>query len=306
MSISSLSSNSAMQQMMPQMQQRPTASDFTAEIMDTSDLDSDSLLSIEEIGLSQEDFSSYDSDQDGFLSAEELEETLSSKLDSVKNNELTLESFASLLSDMGVDVPTPPVGQQGPNASQIASDVFSTQDTDSNGLMTIDELGIDEDLFASWDTDEDGAITQEELEEGLTTLFSSVESGETSKSEAGAVLSTLGVQAQGGTPPPPPSGGGTEEEEYDAADANEDGIVTDAEQAAYDGATQNEMQDYALQLVSSLLDALKEESSTDSDSMDLTKFKSVMSMINNETQEENTANKLNTYVSNLDLGLKTA
>lgn len=222
MSISSLSSNSGLQQMAPQAQQRPSASDLSAEIMEINDLDSDSLLSIEEIGLSQEDFGSYDTDSDGFLSSDELEETLASKLDSVKDNELTLESFASLLSDMGVEVPEPPAG---------------------------------------------------------------------------------------GTPPAGGGGGATassEEEEYDAADANEDGIVTDAEQAAYDGVALDEVEEYALKLVSSLLDALKEESGTDSDSLDLSSFKSVMSMINNETQEENTANKLNTYISNLDLGLKTA
>ncbi|MGB3751523.1 MAG: hypothetical protein WA945_08140 [Arcobacteraceae bacterium] len=221
MSISSLSSNSGLQQMVPQAQQRPSASDLSAEIMEINDLDSDSLLSIEEIGLSQEDFGSYDTDSDGFLSSDELEETLASKLDSVKDNELTLESFASLLSDMGVEVPEPPAG---------------------------------------------------------------------------------------GTPPPGGGGGATasSEEEFDEADANEDGIVTDAEQAAYDGVTQDEVQDYALKLVSSLLDALKEESGDQSDSMDLSKFKSVMSMINNEIQETDTANKLNTYVSNLDLGLKTA
>ena len=229
MSISSLSSNSGLQQMVPQAQQRPSASDLSAEIMEINDLDSDSLLSIEEIGLSQEDFGSYDTDSDGFLSSDELEETLASKLDSVKDNELTLEGFASLLSDMGVEVPPPPAGGQ----------------------------------------------------------------------------------PEGGTPPPAGGGGGgatasSEEEEYDAADANEDGIVTDAEQAAYDGVATDEVEEYALKLVSSLLDALKEESGTDSDSLDLSSFKSVMSMINNETQEENTANKLNTYISNLDLGLKTA
>jgi len=303
MGISSTTSSSMMQQMMQQTQQQkaPSSVELVSQIMEASDVDASNSLSIEELGLSQEDFSSYDTDSDGSLSTEELEETLSSKLDSIKNQELTPQSFASMLSEMGVEVPTPPA-QQGPNASQVAAEVFSTKDSNENGLMTIDELGISEELFSTWDTDEDGAITQEELEEGLTTLFSSVESGETSKAEAGEVLSTLGVQPQGGGTPPPAGGGGgsSEEEEFDEADANEDGIVTDAEQAAYDGTGGDEMQEYALKLVSSLIDALKEESQTDSESMDLSKFKSVMSMVNNETQEGTTANKLNTYVSNLD------
>ena len=309
MSISSTTSSSMMQQMM-QMQQAqqpkpPSSTDLVSQIMEASDVDGSSSLSIEELGLSQEDFSSYDTDSNGSLSADELETTLSSKLDAMKNQELTPQSFASFLSDLGVDVPPPPLQGKGPNASQIASDVFSTKDSNEDGLMTIDELGISSELFTSLDTDQDGSITQEELEESLTTLFTSVDSGETSKAEAGEVLSSLGV-----TPPPAGGGGGgsgsSDEEEYEDADTNQDGIVSAAEQAAYDGTSKTEMQDYALKLVGSLLDALKTENENSSDSLDLSKFKSIMSMINNQTQDASTANKLNSYVSNLDLGLKTA
>jgi len=309
MSISSTTSSSMMQQMM-QMQQAqqpkpPSSTDLVSQIMEASDVDGSSSLSIEELGLSQEDFSSYDTDSNGSLSADELETTLSSKLDAMKNQELTPQSFASFLSDLGVDVPPPPSQGKGPNASQIASDVFSTKDSNEDGLMTIDELGISSELFTSLDTDQDGSITQEELEESLTTLFTSVDSGETSKAEAGEVLSSLGV-----TPPPAGGGGGgsgsSDEEEYEDADTNQDGIVSAAEQAAYDGTSKTEMQDYALKLVGSLLDALKTENENSSDSLDLSKFKSIMSMINNQTQDASTANKLNSYVSNLDLGLKTA
>lgn len=65
------------------------------------------------------------------------------------------------------------------------------------------------------------------------------------------------------------------------------------------------MIDYTMKLVSTLMDALKTEDDT-SDSMDLSKFKSIMSMVNNEIQDASTAQKLNAYVSNLDLGLKSA
>ena len=311
MSISGTSSSSAMQQMM-QMQapKQPSAANLVSDIVETSDVDGSGSLSIEELGLSSEEFNSYDSDSDGLLTTEELEETLSSKLNSMKNQELTPESFASFLSEMGVEVPSAPVGQgQGPNASQVASDVFNAGDTDGDGLMTQTELGISDDLFSSLDSDEDGSITQDELEEGLSTLFSSVDSGETSKEEAGSVLSALGVQPQEGGKPAGGGGGGgvsaTTEEEYDEADANEDGIVTAAEQAEYDGTTTT-AEDYALNLVSKLFEALEAENTDSSESLDLSSFKSVMSMVNNQIQEPQTAEKLNAYVSNLDLGLKTA
>jgi len=310
MSISSTTSGSMMQQMM-QMQtpQKPSASDFASEIMEANDVDGTSSLSIEEIGLSSEEFSSYDSDGDGSLSSEELEETLSSKLDSIKNQELTPESFASFLSEMGVSVPQAPTQGQAPNATQIASDIFSASDVNEDGIMTQDELGVSDDIFSSLDTDADGSITQEELEESLSTLFSSVESGETSKEEAGSVLSALGVKPpEGGKPAGGGGGGGvaaTTEEEYDEADANEDGIVTATEQAEYDGTTTT-AEDYALNLVSKLFEALEAESTDSTESLDLSSFKSVMSMVNNQIQEPQTAEKLNAYVSNLDLGLKTA
>jgi len=308
MSISSTTTSSVMQQMM-QMQpaKQPTSTELVSEIMEASDVDGSDSLSIEEIGLSSDEFSSYDSDQDGFLSADELEETLSSKLDSMKDETLTPETFASFLSEMGVEVPPAPQGQQGPSASQIASDVFSDGDTDADGLMTQDELGISDDLFASLDSDEDGSITQEELEEGLSSLFSSIDSGEITKEEAGSVLSALGVKPpEGSQSTGTGSTSSSSETIYDAADANEDGVVTAAEQADYDGTSTTTAQDYALNLVSKLFEALQSESTDDSETLDLSSFKSVMSMVNNETQTAKTAEQLNTYVSNLDLSLKTA
>jgi len=333
MSISSTASNSSMQQMM-QMQQTqrppaPSSTNLVSQIMESNDIDGSDSLTIEELGLSQEDFTSFDTDSDGFLSSSELEETLSSKLESMKNQELTPESFASFLSEMGVEVPSPPTQGKIPNAAQIAQDIFSSKSTNENGLITIDELGVSEELFSTLDIDSDGAISQEELEESLTALFDSVESGDTTKEAAGAVLSTLGVAPPGsdsgevdgsGTQASngeaggvPPAGGGagagggsSSEEEYDEADTNQDGYVSAAEQAAYDGTTDETSQDYALKLVSSLLEALKIEDMSNAEDMDLSKFKSVMSMINNQTQDSSTADKLNTYVSNLDLGLKTA
>lgn len=316
MSTSSVSSTSSvMQQMMLQMQQNqapkpPSAADLVSQAMEASDIDGDSLLSIDETGLSEEDFNSYDTDGDGSLSSSELEETISARLDAMKNQELTPEGFASFLSDLGVEVPPPPSHHGAPDASKIASDIFEQSDVDGDGLMTIDELGISEDLFSSLDADEDGNITQDELEEGLNNLFSSVDSGEITKEEAGEVLSALGVEPpqapQGGQAPMMAAGGSSEDEEYDAADTNQDGIVTAAEQAAYDGETlsQSEMQDYTMDLVSKLFEALK--ASENEDTTDLSSFKSIMTMMNNETQDSKTANQMNQYVSNLDLGLRSA
>ncbi len=314
MNISSSSFSSSMMQQ-SQRSAPPSATELSSKVMETSDLDSDSLLSIDEVNLSDEAFSSMDEDGDGSLSSSEIETSFSAMLDSMKNQNTSPEEFGTLLTNMGLDVPAPPSKNGAmPNASELASDIFSKNDTNEDGLLSVDELDISEELLSSMDSDEDGNISQEELAQGLQTLFDNVESGEMSKEEVGDELTSLGVeppaggQGPGGGGPGGGGGGGesSTEEEYDEADINEDGVVTAAEQAEYDGTTTtDDMTDYTMKLVSTLMDALKTEDDT-SDSMDLSKFKSIMSMVNNETQDSATAQKLNAYVSNLDLGLKSA
>jgi len=314
MNISSSGFNNNMMQQAQQMQRSasPSAAELSSKVMEVSDLNSDSLLAIDEVNLSDETFLAMDEDGDGSLSSSELETSFSSMLDGMKNKTTSPEEFGALLTNMGLDVPAPPSrGGSMPNASEMASEIFTKNDTNEDGLLSIDELDISEELMSVMDSDSNGNITQEELEEGLKVLFESVESGEKSKEEVGEQLTSLGVESSEGGKPSggqggaPSGGGGESSEEYEEADTNEDGVVSDAEQAAYDGTTSDDMTDYTMKLVSTLLDALKTEDDT-SNSMDVSKFKSIMSMVNNETQDNVTANKLNTYVSNLDLGLKTA
>jgi len=315
MNISSSGFNNNMMQQAQQMQRSasPSAAELSSKVMEVSDLNSDSLLAIDEVNLSDETFLAMDEDGDGSLSSSELETSFSSMLDGMKNQKTSPEEFGALLTNMGLDVPAPPSRGGGmPNVSEMASEIFSKNDTNEDGLLSTDELDISADLLSVIDSNEDGSITQKELEEGLKTLFESVESGEKSKEEVGEALTSLGVETPQGAPSSGGAGGGqgggggeSSSEEYDEADLNEDGVVTAAEQAEYDGTTTDDMADYTMKLVSTLMDALKTEDET-TDSIDLSKFKSIMSMVNNETQDGTTANKLNTYVSNLDLGLKSA
>lgn len=314
MNISSSSYSSTMMQQTQQMQRNapPSASQITSDIMEVSDLDSDSLLAIDEVNLSDETFSSMDEDGDGFLSATEIETSFSSMLENMKNKTTSPEEFGAMLTNMGLEVPPLPQQNRGmPNASAMASDIFSKNDINEDGLLSIDEFDISEELISSLDSDEDGSISQEELAQGLQTLFDNVASGDMSKEEVGDTLTSLGVEPPAGGQGAGPGGGGggggesSSSEEYDEADLNEDGIVTAAEQAEYDGTTSDDMTEYTMNLVSTLMDAIKNEDNS-SDTMDLSKFKSIMSMVNNEIQDGSTAQKLNTYVSNLDLGLKSA
>ena len=79
MNISSSNFSNSMMQQSQQMQRSapPSASQLSSQIMETSDLNSDSLLSIDEVNLSDETFSSIDEDGDGSLSSSEIETSFS-------------------------------------------------------------------------------------------------------------------------------------------------------------------------------------------------------------------------------------
>jgi len=304
-----VSNSSFTNSMMVQNQQKvqPSASELTSEIIETSDIDGDSLLSIDEVSLSEELFSSIDEDEDGSLSSSELESGLTGMLDDMSNQKTSPEEFGQMLSDMGLDVPAAPNSSSTPDVALMASEVFSANDTDADGLLSLTDIDIPEDIFSSIDADEDGSITEAELAQGLSSLFDSVNSGETSEEEAGEVLSAMGV-------PPPPAGGGAkggggEESEtttYDVADTNLDGTVSATEYAEYYSTNttadeENEMSEYTMDLVSTLIDALKmeQEESGDESELDLSKFKQVMTMVNEQTQDPKTSEMLDKYISQL-------
>lgn len=306
MNISSTSFSSAMVQQ-TQRREPPNAVELTNKVMETSDKNADSLLSIDELNLSEESFSNLDENSDGSISGSELQNSLSSMLENMKNQKTSPEQFGEMLSNMGLEVPPPPQKGGGmPNTSQMANDIFNSKDIDTDGLLTIDELGISKDNFSSLDGDNDGSITKKELEQGLTTLFSSVKSGEMSKNEAGEVLSQLGVEKPQGGGQAQGAGGagggsGSSEEEYEDADTNQDGIVSAAEYAAYYGSDDGDMANYTMNLVSTLMDSLKNEAQENKsqNDLDLSKFKQIMTMVNEQTQDKKTSEILDKYISQL-------
>lgn len=263
----------------------PSASDLASKIMEEKDSDADGLLSIEEIGLSEEAFSNLDLNGDGSVSSDELQESISSMLDGMKNQTTTPEEFGSFLSELGIDVPHPPPPPP-PSVSEMATSIFQSSDSDSNGLLSIEELGLTEELFAQFDSDEDGNITQEELENGITALMDSAKSGEISHEEMSEVMAQLGIQ---GPPPPPPMSASSDEDEEDDVTA-----VSSVE---------DQMTEYTMSLVSSLIEALKSDPASDKDEessdLDLSKFKQLMTMINEQTQDKETTEMLDKFISQI-------
>ena len=114
-------------------------------------------------------------------------------------------------------------------ASAFSNALFDKVDTKKQGYIDTDELstalGSDAtDLFKKIDSDNDGKVTKSELSAATEKAFSALKA----QQHEGHVHKG-GGKKEGPQPPPPPAGS----QSYDPADSNQDGTVSQAEQAAY-------------------------------------------------------------------------
>lgn len=269
----------------------PSVSNISKDIISQTDTDSDSALSLEELGISEELFSTLDSDSDGSVTQAELTSAIESKLSEYGDSMPSPEEFASLLSDLGLEMPEPPEkpsDESSSLSSDFASELMAAYDTDGDSLLTSEEVSLlTEDEFSALDTDGDGSISTEELAEAIEEV------------------------ASGSTPPPaPPAGGGgapmgggessssEDEETYSALDTNEDGIVSQDELEEYYGISSDSTEeettqtanDNSLQNIKMLMEALKSNSD---ESIDQNSFSGMMKIIN----AQNNNSELNSYLS---------
>lgn len=154
------------------------------------------------------------------------------------------------------------------SASQLLQRVFRQADSDVSGGISSAELtsasGSEASstdvtaLFKSLDSSSDGQISASELKSAFDNMSTEMQSalisaqeeaistadttkaiadGATANSDLAGAAGATGAPPQGPPPARPAGGSGDEEEEeIDPADANEDGVVSDSEQAAYDSA----------------------------------------------------------------------
>ena len=179
-----------------------TGDDLASKLF--SDLDSDSSggLSASETGLSQSNFDAMDTDQDGSVSAEELsaalekqrqammtnlqseqnQSTSQSQTDSTSSSDLS-DAQSLLSSIMNGQVPPPPP-MQGQGASgqsgsgNMASNLFSSLDSDSSDGLSVDETGLSQSVFDSMDTDQNGSVSADELAAALEKQRETMGSGQ--------------------------------------------------------------------------------------------------------------------------------
>lgn len=255
-------------------------SNISKDIISQSDTNSDSSLSIDELGVSEEQFSTLDNDGDGLVTQNEIASAIDSKLSSFDGEMPSKEEFESLISELGLQMPEPSTTKE---ANDFSSMIMSSYDSDSDSLLSASEVSIlSDEEFSALDTNSDGSISTDEL----SSAYDQVTNTSSNSSESVASM------------PPPPSGGGSssasEEEEYDELDTNKDGVVSQEEKNAALGietADNSTVKD----TIKLLLDTIKTNSSDSSENLDLSNFKNIMKMMNNQTNNS----ELNSYVKNL-------
>ena len=255
---------------------QPSSTSISTQMVSKKDSNEDASLNIEEMGVSDDLFSSYDSDSNGLVSQSELTTAIDSAMSQFSGEMPSKEEFQSVLSSFGFETP------QG---NQTISSILSQYD--ASNLSEDDAKSIVAAL------QEEGIEPSKELESAMN------EAG----FDAQEIGTLAGVGAQGGTPPA--NGGGmsasTEEEEYDTLDTNEDGVVSLEElQEAYGtSATEettslSEDQQNALDNLGMLMDMLKSGSQGEDAALDTKSFDGLLKAINNQ----NNNSDINTYLKN--------
>ncbi len=265
---------------------QPTSSTISTNMISKKDSDSDSSLSIDEMGVSSELFSSYDLDSDSLLSQSELTSAIDTAMNKFNGNMPTKEEFQSVLSDFGFEVPN-----NSNSLTSSQSDTISSvlENYDANNLSKSDALEI----VAAFK--EAGIQPSAELESAMS------EAGFDAH-EVGTLAGVGGSQGGGASGGGGPSGGGgqgsSSEEEYDVMDTNEDGVVSSSEMEAYYGTSDDLSTDLSVNQQNTLdnLQVLMQtlKSNSENGSVDKNSFDGILKAINNQ----NNNSEINTYLQN--------
>jgi len=276
---------------------QPSSSIMASNMISKKDTDSDSALSIDEIGVSSDLFSSYDLDSDSLLSQSEITTAIDTAMSSFDGKMPSKEEFQSVLSDFGFE---PPSASGSNNLSTSQLDTISSvlENYDSSNLSQSDALEI-------------VTAFKEAGIQPSAELASAMEEAGFDAHEVGSLAGIGGQGQAAGQGAGGPSGGGqgsgssSAEEEYEAMDTNEDGVVSTAELEAYYGTSATDSsenlsskQQNALDNLKLLMDTLK--SNSEDNTINSSSFDGLLKAIN--TQNNNS--EINTYLQNTNTSSK--
>jgi len=273
---------------------QPTSSTMSSNMISKKDKDSDSSLSIDEMGVSSELFSSYDLDSDSLLSQSELTTAIDTAMSQFDGEMPSKEEFQSVLSDFGFEAPT---NSTSNNLSSSQRDTISSvlENYDSSNLSQSDALEIVA-AFKEAGIQPSSELASVMEEAGFDAHEVGTLAGVGAQGQAGSGSSSGGPSAGGGG-----QGGGasSSEEEYDVMDTNLDGVVSADEIEAYYGTSSDDSSDNlssnqqnSLDNLKLLMDTLK--SNSEDNSINSNSFDGLLKAINNQ----NNNSEVNNYLQN--------
>lgn len=127
-----------------------------SNIMEREDANLDGVITTDESQLSADMFSNADSDEDGQLTTEELEEMLAAK-GPPGNSMQGMEG----MPDMGGKGPPPP---PPPGSGFDVDRILEQEDQDGDGTISMEESSLSDEEFSVIDENQDGIITIDEIE----------------------------------------------------------------------------------------------------------------------------------------------
>jgi len=270
---------------------QPSSSTMASNMISKKDTDSDSALSIDEIGVSSDLFSSYDLDSDSLLSQSEITTAIDTAMSSFDGKMPSPEEFQSVLSDFGFEAPNSS-SSNNLSASQLDTISSVLENYDASKLSQSDALEI-------------VAAFKEAGIQPSAELKSAMEEAGFDAHEVGSLAGVSGQGQAAGQGAGGPSGGGqgggssSAQEEYEAMDTNEDGVVSTAELEAYYGTSSNTSgeslssnQQNSLDNLKLLMDTLK--SNSEDNTINSSNFDGLLKAINNQ----NNNSEINTYLQN--------
>lgn len=265
-----------------------TSSTMASHMISKKDSDSDSNLSINELGVNSDTFSSYDTDANALLSQSELTTAIDTAMSQFDGEMPSKEEFQAILADFGFE-PGNDSSNSNLSSSQLETISSTLENYDSDNLSKSDAQAI-------------VAAFQEAGINPSSDLETAMEEAGFSAQEVGTLA---GVGPQGGAPQGGGAGAATssaEEETYDAMDTNQDGVVSLDELEEYYGInTDNSSQELSTSQQNSLdnLQLLMRtlKSSDETGSISTNSFDGLLKAINNQ----NNNSEINTYLQNTNV-----
>ena len=116
-------------------------SNISKSLITQNDSNNDSSLSIDELGLDEDQFSTLDTNSDSLVTQDEIASAIDSKLSSFDGKMPSKDEFASLLSDLGLEMPEPPTSKQSSaSGDDFSSLIMSQYDSDDDSLLSSSEV----------------------------------------------------------------------------------------------------------------------------------------------------------------------